>query len=321
VSRSEHSSWLVTGAGGMLGQDLLAVLAAVPGVQVTGATRADLDITRPEAVAAAVGDYDIVVNAAGWTDVDGAETPEGEAAAAAVNAAGVHNLAAACAARSALLLHVSSDYVFDGSATMPYPEHARTGPLNAYGRTKLLGEQAVTGLLPSRGYVVRTAWLYGEHGKNFPATMLRLAAERPTIDVVQDQRGQPTWSLQLAGKLAELGRAALRGHHLVRPGPRGARAVRPRSRADPADHLHRVRPGRPAAPLQRAGPRQLGRGRPGTAPRLALRRGGGAPAPGLPGPAAGTPPAGRAAIKNRTAMNKKIARVLSVVPRCPRSGR
>ena len=211
MSRSEHSSWLVTGAGGMLGQDLLAVLAAVPGVQVTGATRADLDITRPEAVAAAVGDYDIVVNAAGWTDVDGAETPEGEAAAAAVNAAGVHNLAAACAARSALLLHVSSDYVFDGSATMPYPEHARTGPLNAYGRTKLLGEQAVTGLLPSRGYVVRTAWLYGEHGKNFPATMLRLAAERPTIDVVQDQRGQPTWSLQLAGKLAELGRAALRG--------------------------------------------------------------------------------------------------------------
>ncbi|MHA6760611.1 dTDP-4-dehydrorhamnose reductase [Streptacidiphilus sp. PAMC 29251] len=209
MSRSEHSSWLVAGAGGMLGQDLLAVLAAVPGARVTGATRNDLDITDPEAVLAAVADHDIVVNAAGWTDVDGAETQE--ATARAVNADGVANLAAACAARGAVLLQVSSDYVFDGSATMPYPEQAGTGPLNAYGRTKLLGERAVIELLPELGYVVRTAWLYGEHGHNFVATMLKLAAQRPTIDVVQDQRGQPTWSYQLAGQLAALGLAAVDG--------------------------------------------------------------------------------------------------------------
>jgi len=201
--------WLVTGAGGMLGRDLLAVLAGRPAEQVTAATRTDLDVTDPAAVRAGVAGHDIVVNAAGWTDVDAAE--EHEAEATAVNGDGVAHLARACAAHGARLLHVSTDYVFAGDATTPYPEEAATAPVNAYGRSKLAGEQAVRRLLPETGYVVRTAWLYGAHGPNFVATMLRLAAQRPYVEVVDDQHGQPTWSYALAERLVELGEAAVRG--------------------------------------------------------------------------------------------------------------
>ena len=202
-------TWLVVGAAGMLGQDLVSRLAADPEAKTTALTRAQLDLTDPDAVAAAVVGHDIVVNAAAWTDVDGAETQE--SAATAVNGTGVRNLAAACAAGGALLLHVSTDYVFHGDGTAPYREDAPTDPVNAYGRSKLVGEQAVLELLPGSGYVVRTAWLYGEHGKNFVATMLRLAAQRDTLDVVDDQQGQPTWSYALAGQLVALGRAAAAG--------------------------------------------------------------------------------------------------------------
>jgi dTDP-4-dehydrorhamnose reductase len=106
---------------------------------------------------------------------------------------------------------VSTDYVFAGNATSPYPEDAPTAPINAYGRSKLAGEVAVRQALPDTGYVVRTAWLYGEHGRNFVTTMLRLAGDRETVDVVDDQRGQPTWSYSLARQLVELGGTALRG--------------------------------------------------------------------------------------------------------------
>jgi dTDP-4-dehydrorhamnose reductase len=201
--------WLVTGAAGMLGRDLVDVLAADDSVRLTTLTRADLDITDPAAVSAAVAGQDVVVNAAAWTDVDGAETAED--AATAVNGAGVRHLAAACAVHGARLLHVSTDYVFPGDGTVPYPEDAPTAPVNAYGRSKLVGEQAVAELLPETGYVVRTAWLYGEHGPNFVATMLKLAAQRDTLDVVDDQHGQPTWSYALARQLAALGHAALDG--------------------------------------------------------------------------------------------------------------
>jgi dTDP-4-dehydrorhamnose reductase len=200
--------WLVTGAGGMLGRDLVAVLSAA-GAEVTAARRADLDIGDEAAVKAAVAGHDVVVNAAAWTDVDGAEADE--AAATAVNGTGTRNVAAACAATGARLLHVSTDYVFPGDATSPYPEDAPTDPVNAYGRGKLAGEEAVRALLPHNGYVVRTAWLYGRHGPNFVATMLRLAASRETVDVVDDQRGQPTWAFALAEQLVGLGRAALAG--------------------------------------------------------------------------------------------------------------
>jgi dTDP-4-dehydrorhamnose reductase len=203
------SSWLVTGARGLLGRDVLAELAARPDVAVTGLVRDRLDITDPTAVRAAVAGHQVVVNCAAWTDVDGAE--RSEAAATAVNGTGVRHLARACADSGALLLHVSTDYVFPGDARRPYPEDAPTGPVNAYGRSKLAGERAVAALLPRTGYIVRTAWLYGAHGRNFVATMLELAARRETLDVVADQHGQPTWSRALARHLAALGRAALAG--------------------------------------------------------------------------------------------------------------
>ncbi|MEQ4303489.1 dTDP-4-dehydrorhamnose reductase [Plantactinospora sp. B6F1] len=193
----------------MLGRDLVAVLSARHQGRVTAATRAEVDLTDPAAVRAAVAGHRIVVNAAAWTDVDGAERQE--AAATAVNGTGVANLAAACAEAGARLLHVSTDYVFAGDAESPYPEDAPTAPVNAYGRSKLAGELAVTRLLPRTGYLVRTAWLYGAHGSNFVTTMLRLAGVRPHLDVVNDQLGQPTWSYALAERLADLGAAAERG--------------------------------------------------------------------------------------------------------------
>ncbi|MCG5470868.1 dTDP-4-dehydrorhamnose reductase [Micromonospora sp. LAH09] len=200
---------LVTGAGGMLGRDLVTVLHARPDLKVTAATRADLDVTDPAAVRAAVGDDEIVINTAAWTNVDGAEADE--AAATAVNGTAVANLASACAATGARLIQVSTDYVLAGDARTPYPEDAPTAPVNAYGRSKLVGEQAVARLLPHTGYVVRTAWLYGAHGPNFVATMLQLAEQREHIDVVDDQHGQPTWSYRLAEQLAALADSALDG--------------------------------------------------------------------------------------------------------------
>jgi dTDP-4-dehydrorhamnose reductase len=202
------TSWLVTGAGGMLGRELVAVLAA-RGAAVAAPRRAELDITDPAAVAAAVAGRDLVVNAAAWTDVDGAETAED--AATAVNGTAVAGLAAACARAGAALVHVSTDYVFPGTAERPYAEDAPTAPINAYGRSKLAGERAIQAVLPERGFVVRTAWLYGAGGPNFVATMLRLARERDTVDVVDDQLGQPTWSYALADRLVALGQAALAG--------------------------------------------------------------------------------------------------------------
>ena len=192
--------WLITGAGGMLGQDVCSALA---GQDVVAADRRTLDITDPEAVRSAVAEVDVVVNTAAWTNVDGAESAE--AAAAAVNGHGVRTLAAAAGKR---LIHLSTDYVFAGDASSPYAEDAAAAPVNAYGRGKAIGEQAV---LAAGGYVVRTAWLYGRHGPNFVTTMLRLAGERDTLDVVDDQQGPPTWSYALAGQLAALGRAAVDG--------------------------------------------------------------------------------------------------------------
>ncbi|MEV6302481.1 dTDP-4-dehydrorhamnose reductase [Actinoplanes sp. NPDC051861] len=192
--------WLITGAGGMLGQDLRTVLA---GEDVVALTRADLDITDPAATAAAVAGADFVINAAAWTNVDGAESDE--EAATAVNGHGAANLAQAAGKR---LIHISTDYVFDGQANTPYPEDAPQAPVNAYGRSKAAGERAV---LNAGGYVVRTAWLYGEHGPNFVKTMLRLAADRETLDVVDDQQGPPTWSFALAQQVVALAGAALDG--------------------------------------------------------------------------------------------------------------
>ncbi|MGW3124665.1 dTDP-4-dehydrorhamnose reductase [Streptomyces sp. NPDC001107] len=194
----------------MLGQDLLARLAA-DGEQGVGLARGDLDITDPEAVHEAVAEHhpDVVVNCAAWTAVDDAETQE--PAALRINGDGPRNLAAACAKTGAKLLQVSTDYVFAGDGASPYAEDAPTAPRSAYGRTKLAGEQAVLTALPDAGYVVRTAWLYGAGGGNFVRTMIKLEGVKDTLDVVDDQRGQPTWTVDLADRLVRLGRAALAG--------------------------------------------------------------------------------------------------------------
>lgn len=210
-AREPAPRWLVTGAGGMLGQDVLARLRAEPGVRPVGLDRAALDVTDPAAVRSALAAHRpaVVVNCAGWTAVDDAEAHEADALRA--NGDGPARLAEACAAGGVRLLHLSTDYVFPGDAAAPYAEDAAPGPRSAYGRGKLAGERAVLAAAPDTGYVVRTAWLYGAGGANFVRTMIRLERGRPTVDVVDDQRGQPTWTADLADRLVRLGSAALAG--------------------------------------------------------------------------------------------------------------
>jgi dTDP-4-dehydrorhamnose reductase len=193
-------SWLVTGAGGMLGQDVVAA-ARSAGHDVTAAARLDLDVTDPDACLAEVSDHDVVVNTAAWTAVDDAESHEPDAFA--INATGAGNLARACERAGARLVQVSTDYVFAGDATSPYAEDAPLAPRSAYGRTKAAGEWAVRALCPD-SLVVRTAWLYGEHGGNFVKTMARLAGDHDTLDVVDDQEGQPTWTVDVADAILRL---------------------------------------------------------------------------------------------------------------------
>jgi dTDP-4-dehydrorhamnose reductase len=195
------SRWLVVGSYGMLGHDLVAALGT-GAHEVTAVDRDSVDITDPDACLVAVAGHDIVVNVAAWTAVDEAESHE--AGAFAVNAVGAANLARACSAAGARMVQVSTDYVFAGDATSPYAEDAPLAPRSAYGRTKAAGEWAVRTHLPSASWVLRTAWLYGAHGPNFVKTMARLAAERDTVSVVDDQRGQPTWTVDLADAIVRL---------------------------------------------------------------------------------------------------------------------
>jgi dTDP-4-dehydrorhamnose reductase len=199
--------WLISGAGGMLGTDLAAALAS-RGEPVTGMDRASLDVTDAAAVTDAVARCrpDVVVNCAAWTAVDDAEASEEQALA--VNSGGAANLAAACAGLGTRMIQVSTDYVFAGNAGRPYAEGDVPAPRTAYGRTKLAGERAVLSRLPGAGYVVRTAWLYGAHGPNFVRTMIRLEGQRPTVDVVDDQLGQPTWTADVARQVIALAHSA-----------------------------------------------------------------------------------------------------------------
>ncbi len=194
------TSWLITGAGGMLGHDLAALLRAT-GAEVETADRGALDITDAAAVTALLDRVrpDVVVNCAAWTAVDDAEAHEDRALA--VNGSGVASLATACAAVGARLMQPSTDYVFAGQSALPYAEYDEPAPRTAYGRTKLAGEQAVLRILPDAGYVLRTAWLYGAHGPNFVRTMIRLEAARDTVAVVDDQHGQPTWTADVARQM------------------------------------------------------------------------------------------------------------------------
>jgi dTDP-4-dehydrorhamnose reductase len=192
----------------MLGTE---VVSAASGHEVVGLARADLDITDPAAVRAAVRDArpDAVINCAAYTNVDGAEADE--AAATAINGDGAGHVTAAAAEAGAHVVHVSTDYVFAGDATEPYPEDAPTGPRTAYGRSKLKGEQLVAQAAPHAHAIVRTAWLFGPHGPNFVDTMLRLGAERDELSVVDDQVGCPTYAGHLATALVDVARQRTQG--------------------------------------------------------------------------------------------------------------
>lgn len=191
--------YLITGASGMLGRDLQAALA---GRSVTALGRADLDVTDLTTVTDAAAGHDVIINVAAYTKVDDAETHENEAYA--VNAVGARNLAVAASVNSAHLVQVSTDYVFNGNATSPYAERTALDPISAYGRTKAAGEEFVLAEHSDGSYIVRTAWLYGEHGPNFAKTMLRLAGSHETVSVVDDQLGQPTWTADLARQIVLL---------------------------------------------------------------------------------------------------------------------
>ncbi len=190
----------------MLGQDVQRA-AEVAGHDVVAHSRAELDITDLDAVRAAVGDArpQAVLNCAAWTRVDAAETEE--EAATRVNGPGAGNVARAAADAGAWTIHVSSDYVFDGSAREPYLETSPTGPVSAYGRSKLAGELAVVEAAPGASTIVRSSWLFGVSGPCFPATIRRLAAERDTLRVVCDQIGCPTFTGHLARALVSLAEA------------------------------------------------------------------------------------------------------------------
>jgi dTDP-4-dehydrorhamnose reductase len=208
---------LILGSRGQLGTELTA-LSRATGWATTAVDIDECDITDPGAVDhwLALSRAEAVINCAAWTRVDAAET-DSEAAYRA-NATGPRVLAARCEAAGALLTHVSTDFVFDGTATAPIDEEAAPHPLSIYGASKLAGEEEVRHGC-RRHQVVRTAWLYGQHGPNFVLTVLRLAGERDRLRVVADQHGTPTWTGHLAPailRLAELGAPGT--YHLTNSG-------------------------------------------------------------------------------------------------------
>ena len=208
---------LILGSKGQLGRELLA-RCQPPGHSAVGVDIDECDITDPAAVDhwLSESEADAVINCAAWTRVDAAET-EVDAAYRA-NATGPRVLAARCEAAGALLIHISTDFVFDGTATAPVDENATPHPLSVYGASKLAGEEEVRRGC-RRHQVVRTAWLYGQAGPNFVLTILRLAGERDRLRVVSDQRGSPTWTGHLAPALLRLVERGVPGtYHLTNSG-------------------------------------------------------------------------------------------------------
>ena len=203
---------LVTGAHGQLGQTLLA--NTPPGITMAGVDRSQVDITEQDQVRALVDQHgpDVIVNAAAYSAVDLAESNEVEATKA--NADGPQHLAIAARNAGARLVHLSTDFIFDGHSSVPYAPEAHANPLSAYGRSKREGEQRVRETLPDRSIILRTAWLYSEYGGNFVSTMLRLMRERDEISVVNDQLGSPTWARSVASAIfAFVARPALSGSY------------------------------------------------------------------------------------------------------------
>src|SRR6195256_2432767 len=203
---------LVPGAGGQVGREL-SRLAWPADYRVATFDRAEVDITRKDAVTAAFDRErpDIVINAAAYTAVDRAESEPD--AAWAGNCAGPGYLAAACRSAGIPLIHISTDYVFDGSKKGPYREDDPVKPLGVYGRSKEAGDRAVREALAEH-VILRTAWVYSAHGHNFVKTMLRLGGERPVLRVVADQTGSPTSAADIAAAIAGVvRRIAAGGRH------------------------------------------------------------------------------------------------------------
>ncbi len=200
---------LVTGAGGQLGLDVVDAYRERPGTDVTGLTHADLDVSDEAAVSAAVHEVEpeLVVNCAAWTNVDGCEGDPDRAHRD--NALGPWWLARACRNVGAELVHLSTDYVFDGAGARPYTEFDPIGPVSEYGRSKAAGEALIRQTLPAH-YIVRTAWVCGARGNNFVRTMLRVGREQGSARVVDDQVGSPTFTRDLAMAIREL---AASGRH------------------------------------------------------------------------------------------------------------
>lgn len=192
---------LITGSNGMLGHDLISVLEKNHELILT--TSKTLDITDKNHVMDFISDAvpDIVINSAAYTDVDGCE--ENQDLAYAVNGDGVRNLALACKEVDCPLVHISTDYVFNGKNTRPWVEDDEIGPISVYGKSKLKGEEAILEIL-DKYFILRTAWLYGINGKNFPRTMLDLAKHHTDITVVYDEVGTPTYTQDLAEAISEL---------------------------------------------------------------------------------------------------------------------
>ena len=192
---------LITGSDGMLGHDLADVLKGKHELILT--TSKTLDITDKNHVIDFVSSQkpDMLINAAAYTDVDGCE--KNQELAYSVNGEGVRNLARACKKIGCGLVHISTDYVFNGENTRPWVEDDETGPISVYGKSKLEGEKAICEIL-DKYFILRTAWLYGVNGRNFPKTMLELAENHSKITVVYDEVGTPTYTLDLAQAISKL---------------------------------------------------------------------------------------------------------------------
>lgn len=242
---------LVAGGSGQVAR-ALAGGAPAEGIKVTALGRPRLDLTDKASIEAAMAAVrpDVVINAAAYTAVDQAENDE--AAAFAVNADGAGMLAAAAAGIGAPVLHISTDYVFDGSKTSPYAETDPVAPLGVYGRSKLAGEEAVEAANP-RHLIFRTAWVYGPAGKNFAKTMLRAAAGRGELGVVHDQIGNPTAAADIAAALWQVTARITEAPALFEPGIYHMAASGVASWAEFAEEIFRVSSelGGPAAPVRR----------------------------------------------------------------------
>jgi dTDP-4-dehydrorhamnose reductase len=192
---------VVLGASGMLGRAVLAELGR-RGLEHRGAAHAEIDLARPASLEAGLPlGTGTVINCAGWTNVDGAEGQEAQATA--VNGQGVGDLAARCRELGAVLVHYSTDYVFSGKASAPYATDHPRAPINAYGRSKALGEQLLE-QSGARHLLLRTSWVYAPWGKNFVRTIARLAGQRTSLSVVNDQLGRPSSAEQIARVTLEL---------------------------------------------------------------------------------------------------------------------